>query len=158
MPQTSIAIDPDVAFEGMDAYPMLPRVVMTHYVSQVGGIPFGRALVRAGENTVKLPTTANELTNTFKGISWRREYSEANSEGYSNLASLPVLRRGYLWVLTEGPVTEESPVYARFAASGGNTILGLFRADADSASAGLVPGAKFMASLAAAGLTIVEVK
>jgi hypothetical protein len=158
MPQLSISMDPDVAFEGMDAYPMFSRFIFTHYVAQVGGVPFGRFLVRAGENTVKLPTSASELTNAFKGVSLRQEYREDNTVGYANLSSLPVMRRGFIWVLTEGAVTEESPVYARHTASGGNTILGLARADADSATAGLVPGAKFLASLAAAGLVPVELR
>lgn len=158
MPQLSITNDPQVAFEGQIAYPMFPRVVMTRFVAQAGGIPYGIAVVRAADKTVRLPVLTGEVTNSFEGISVRQEYREENSQGYSNLEPLPVMRRGYIWVAVEGAVTEEGSVFVRTAASGGNTQLGAFRADADSANATLVPNAKFVTSTTAAGLAIVEIK
>lgn len=158
MPQLSIQADPDVAFEGQIAYPMLPRHVFTRFVNQVGGISFGQAVVRDSDNKVKLPGQATDITNTFEGFAVRQEYYEASSAGYANGASLPVLRRGYIWVLTEGAVTEEGSVFARHTASGGNTVLGKVRADADSATAAQVPNAKFVTSTTAAGYAIVEVR
>lgn len=158
MPQLTISNDPLPAFGGQIAYPMFPRVVMTRFVAQVGGISFGLAVVRAADQTVKLPTVTGDVTNAFEGFSVRQEYREANSQGYSNLEPVSVLRRGYIWVEVEGAVTEEGAVYARTAANGGNTQLGAIRGDADSANATLIPNAKFVTSTTAAGLAIVEVK
>jgi hypothetical protein len=158
MPQLTIQTDPDIAFEGQIAYPMFPRHVFTHYVSQVGGIPFGSAVVRAAaDDLVKLPGLSTDITNLFEGFAIRQEYLETNTGGYSNGASLPILRRGYIWVLTEGAVTAESAVFARYAA-GTFSVLGKVRADADTATAVAIPNAKFLTSLTAAGYAIVEVK
>lgn len=158
MPQLTIANDPSPAFGGQIAYPMFPRVVFTRFVQQVGGIGFGLAVVRAADQTVKLPAAAGDVTNSFEGFTVRQEYREANPQGYSNLEPVPVMRRGYIWVEVEGAVTEEGAVYVRTAASGPNTQLGAVRGDADSANATLIPGAKFVTSTTAAGFAIVEVK
>jgi hypothetical protein len=158
MPQTSFQSDPDIAYEGQIAYPMLPRVVMSRAVAQVGGIPFGRAVVRAADRTVKLPAAGADITNTFEGFALRQEYNEADSAGYANLKGLPVLRRGFIWVYTEGAVTEEGLVYARHTANGGNVDLGRCRADVDSSNAAQIPNAKFVSSTTAAGFAIVEVR
>lgn len=158
MPQLSISSDPLPAFEGQPAYPGVHGVTLSKFVAQVGGIPFGVAVVRAADNTVKLPAAGADITNTFVGISRRQEYLEATSQGYENLSPLPVLRRGYIWVAVEGAVTEEGAVYARHAANGGNTQLGAFLGGTDSGNATLVPNAKFASSTTAAGLAIVEIK
>ena len=158
MPQMSISADPQVAFEGQIAYPMLPRVVVTRFVQDPAGIGFGIACVRAADQTVKRGTATGDITNTFEGFAVRQEVRETNGAGYSDKDPIPVLRRGYIWVAVEGAVTEEGPVYVRTAASGGNTTIGAVRADADSANATLVPNAKFITSTTGAGLAIVEVK
>ncbi len=158
MPQMSISADPAVAFEGQIAYPMLPRVVLTRFVDQVGGIGFGIAVVRAGDQTVKVATAGADITNAFEGFAVRQEVRETNGAGYSDKDPIPVLRRGYIWVAVEGAVTEEGAVFVRTAASGANTTIGAARADADSASATVVPNAKFVTSTTGAGYAIVEVK
>lgn len=158
MPQTSIQNDPHPAFAGQIAYPMFPRIVMTRFVAQTGGIGFGLAVVRAGDQTVKKATAAADITDTFEGYTVRQESREANAEGYSDKDPVPVLRHGYIWVEVEGAVTEEAPVFVRTAASGSNTTLGTSRGDADGASAAQVPGARFVTSTTAAGFAIVEVK
>lgn len=158
MPQLTIQGDPNPAFEGQIAYPMFPRIVMTRFVADAGGIGFGIACVRAADQTVKRATAGADITNSFEGFAVRQEVRESNGAGYSDKDPLPVMRRGYIWVAVEGAVTEEAPVFIRTAASGGNTTIGAARADADSANATLLPNAKFVTSTTAAGLAIVEVK
>jgi len=158
MPQLSIAADPEIAFEGQIAYPMFPRIVMTRYVSQANGVPFGSGVVRAGaDDLVKLPTTSAEVTNSFEGFAVRQEYLETPLSGYANGSTLPVLRRGFIWVLAEAAVTAEAPVFVRFAA-GTFTVLGKVRGDADGAGAVAIPNAKFITTLAGPGYAIVEVR
>lgn len=158
MPQLSIASDPQVAFEGQIAYPMMPRKVHTRFVAQAGGIGFGLGVVRAADQTVKLPAAAGDVTNAFEGFAVRQEYREPNAAGYANLEPIPIMREGYIWVAVEGAVTEEGAVFVRHTASGGNTTLGAARGDADTANATQVPGAKFITSTTAAGYAIVEVR
>jgi hypothetical protein len=157
MPQMTISSDPMPSFEGQIAYPMLPRVVVTRRI--VGGnISYGVAVARASDQSVRLVAAAADITTNFAGIVVRQEYREPNDGlGYSVNVPAPILRKGYIWVGVEGAVTEEAPVYARVTASGGNTVLGAFRADADTANAALVPNARFITSTTAAGLAIVEV-
>jgi hypothetical protein len=161
MPQLSIQADPAPAYEGQIAYPMLPRVVVTRFVDQAGGIAYGRACVRAANQTVKLGTVTGDVTNAFQGFAVRQEYKEqlpdGSGPGYPDKEPIAVLRRGFIWVAVEGAVTEETPVFARTAASGGNTTIGAIRGDADSANATLIPNARFITSTTAAGLAIVEV-
>jgi hypothetical protein len=73
---------------------------------------------------------------------------------YENHASVPVLAAGRIWVRTEDACVERGPVYVRIAASGANTQIGAFRSDADTASAVLVPNARWDRDSSAGGLNI----
>ena len=62
-----------------------------------------------------------------------------------------VMRRGYIWVKVEEAVVRGGPVYMRYAAGAGGTILGSFRTSADTATASLVKGATYQTSQATVG-------
>lgn len=158
MPQTSILTDPATALPGQIAYPMFPRRVHTRNVVQVGGIAFGLFVARQADGKVKLPTTGTEVTATGEGFALRDPTKEYSSAGYDNGDLVPVMRSGYVWVETEGAVTEEGAVYARHTANGGNTTLGKTRGDTDSGNAAAVPNARFISSTAGAGMALVEVR
>jgi hypothetical protein len=158
MPQSAILTDPPVAFPGQIAYPMFPRRVHSRNIVQVAGIPFGRFVARQAENKVKLPTSAGEVTTTGEGFTVRDPTKEFDAAGWANGDMAPIIRSGYIWVDTEGAVTEEGAVFVRHTANGGLTELGKARADADTANASAVPNARFMTSTTGAGLAIVELR
>lgn len=157
MPQTSMSADPAIALNGELAYPHRPSVTESSIADQAGGIPFGCFVTMKTANTVDLPTTLAEVTTTGVGFAFRDQTKPFDGTGFAVGEDCSILRKGYVYTLTEGPVTKEGAVFARYTASGGNTQLGKVRADADTTTAGAVPNARFVTTLAAAGLAIVEV-
>lgn len=95
-------------------------------------------------------TTTNAQLGAFFGVSML-VYNKVNVWNPNNDPDLagqapyyvgdpvPVLTMGRIYVVPETVVTAESPVYLRFAPNGANTTLGLFRGDADSGNAFLIP-------------------
>ncbi len=158
MPQTTILGDPLPAFPGQIAYPMRTHHVDSAFVAQAGGIAFGSAVVRVGDQTVKQATTGTDITGgAFRGFAMRQEYNAWGTDLIPDKEECPVLRKGWIWIQVEGAVTKGAPVFVRTAANGGNTTLGIARADADSGNAAQVPNARFDSTTAGAGLAIVEV-
>ncbi|MBW4460445.1 MAG: hypothetical protein KME47_09420 [Nodosilinea sp. WJT8-NPBG4] len=65
---------------------------------------------------------------------------------------IPVMIKGSLYVYAEVAVNPTSPVFTRAVVSGGNTVIGRFRNNADTTGAFAVPGARFTEAVTAAGL------
>lgn len=63
--------------------------------------------------------------------------------------TVPCMYKGNIAVFTEEAVVDQGPVYVRIVSGAGGSLLGAFRTSADSASAILVPNAKFIRSWAA---------
>lgn len=91
------------------------------------------------------------VDNVWLGIPvWDATYEPYDATlGYSAYAdkrTVPVMRRGPIYVKPEGNVSTSLPVYVRTAPSGGNTRLGKF---ASAAGTGLVafPKARWMSGL-----------
>lgn len=155
MPQTSVLNDFAPFVAGMCAYPGKPKSVDSEVVNLAAGIPFGRHVCRASAGTVKLPVVATDVTDVGSGISAFDETKPANSVGgYADKETIKVARKGYWVVETETAVTKEAPVLVRHTANGGNTVLGRFRAGADTGAA-VLPNARFHGEYAA-GLAVVE--
>lgn len=164
MSQTAYTQDPAVAIEGMLADASFAKEVLSAIADEA--IAFGRAIARTTGGPADdrppravLPTTAAEITTgVFLGISRADTTLEqaATPVGYAVDTTIGYLRKGRIWVLTEEAVALGDPVFARFAAGAGGSILGLFRNDADTASAAQIPGASFRSAVGAAGLAIVE--
>ena len=72
---------------------------------------------------------------------------------------VPCLTNGSIWVTVENTVTSDSPVYWRIKASGLNTTLGSFRADADGGTAVLLPATQFqwLRGASAGGLAVLKI-
>lgn len=73
---------------------------------------------------------------------------EAN---YVDGDTVPCLYFGHIWVYSETAVTDRAPVYCRIASGAGGSTLGAFRTDADTATAILVPNARFHRDSTGAG-------
>lgn len=92
---------------------------------------------------------ASLTVNDFLGVpvydAWTMEGRAENSAlgEYGHGDTVPVLVKGAIAVETEGTCADRGDVYVRVSPNGGNTQIGKFRADADSATAVLVPNARF---------------
>jgi hypothetical protein len=79
-------------------------------------------------------------------------YGSATFEAnYVDGDTVPCLQQGHIWVYSETAVTDRAPVYCRIASGAGGSVLGAFRTDADTATAILVPNARFHRDSTAAG-------
>jgi hypothetical protein len=78
--------------------------------------------------------------------------AENSQAGIPQNQYLSVLKRGRVWVYVEEDIAMGDAVYCRVTASGGNTILGAFRNDADTATCGLVANARWVAPSTHTGL------
>lgn len=74
---------------------------------------------------------------------------------YEHQDSVPVMRKGAIWVLTEDTCVEGGDVYVRIA-SGASDQLGAFRSDADTAAAVQIVGAVWGRDSTAGTLNILE--
>lgn len=157
MPQTSMTQNPAVAQNGELAYPLRPKVVDTKVVADTAGIPYGVFVAKAAAGTVKVPVLTGDVTATGVGFMYLDDTRQFNTVGVPLNGNCAILRKGYIYVLTETAFAEEGAVFARFTANGGNTQLGKIRNDTDSGNAVAVPNARFVTTGSAAGLAIVEV-
>ena len=106
---------------------------------------------------IRLPNAAGDR---LMGIVRHTQFYE--SSGLSTAAVYPagmtvnVAKKGHFWVVPEATVVAGDPVFARITANGGLTQLGALRADADSANAIVMGGARFLSSGAAGAFVVLE--
>ncbi len=122
-------------------------------------LPLGRLVVvntANGDGAVMLPTGTADITNLSVGVVIHTHSQESSLSGdpeYPINSAVPVLRKGRVLVSVEDAVAEGGQVFARH-----NTApFGKFRSDADTATATLVPGARYRSSTVGAGLAVVEI-
>lgn len=161
MPQLSIQNDPAPSFSGQRAYPMKRYIDSnTRFVSQVGGISFGRFVTRAGDQTVRLPNAGTDISTALNegGFAVRQEFAEQNGVGYADGEPITVMHVGYMWVEVEGTVVSGAQAFIRHAAGagGGAAFIGRVRGDADGGTATAHPNARFDTGTIS-GLAIVRI-
>lgn len=122
-------------------------------------IPFG-AMVAQGsaDNKAILPADANAK---FVGVVVHsHEYVptlEMGTTGLKPKVPMAVMIKGRIWVYTEETVALTDSVYVRHTAGAGGSQKGLFRKSADTATAVLVRGVRWISSRTGAGLVQVQV-
>ena len=126
------------------------------------GIKPGRGIT-AGTTKGKqalLPDAAADITTggMFEGISlWVQGREPGGDDGeYEDEETMPVMRKGLVWVLTEDAVAYGAAVYCRHTISGSEEE-GTFRSDADGADASVVPTAQYRSATSGAALALVEI-
>lgn len=123
---------------------------------------FGKFVSRgAADKSCIRPAAAADITDAKKalGVAISHQALESSATGdpeYPVNSAVNVLKKGRVWVEVEEAVTPLDPVYVRYAAGAGGTVLGSFRMSADTATAGLLAGAKYLSTAAAAGLALLE--
>ena len=124
-------------------------------------IKFGRAVVRrtGGNSTVQSAALPSAASQEFLGVNERIQ-SDVNPTGSPKNATAPfkmmsLVHSGDMLVEVEEAVTAGDPVFFRHTAGAGGSTLGIFRNDADTASADQVTGAKFKSTTTGAGLAVI---
>lgn len=157
--QNAVTDTPPVAIEGMTSDVFFVEEESKYsQVDLTNGrfVCFGTA-----DNQVKLPTVTGDVTGKPCGITRYQPATMVNwpagqSVPYPQGTVTPVVRRGKVWVKVEEAVVPGDPVFARFAAGAGGTILGAFRKTADTATAVAIPSAVYRTTAGINGLALVE--
>ena len=155
--QTSYSIDMLVAFAGQLA-DLNDNEAVSGNLEGAINIPFGIGLKKgAADDGYVVPSGSTDVCN---GISVHTH--AIDNIGLSGLSPatagiqpgemFTVLRRGYIYVKVEEAVVRGDPVFMRYAAGAGGTILGSFRKSADTATAALVKGAQYLSTAASGGI------
>jgi len=161
--QTSFSVDKQRAYAGMLADAGDKDTINKIATSAV---PFGCGVVKraAPADTVEqcgVPTATADVTARPRGIAVKDETRRGPQAGlpggYEIGDSVTILKRGRIWVPVEGAVAQDGSPFCRFAAGAGGTVLGAFRADADTATAVAFPTAVFRTFTSGAGFAVVEV-
>ena len=121
-------------------------------------IPFGRAIVRgtAGERSGTLPSTGGQR---FEGVAERihTNVDPTNAAGeITPFSDMSIGYRGEWLVEVEQDVALTDPVYFRHSVGAGGSQLGAWRKDADTATADLVPNARWSQAASAGGLAVLS--
>ena len=162
--QSTYEIAHGAAFDGAVVDGQLKNIFSA--AAAVTPIPFGRfvALATAGPTgpaSVRLPTSSSDVTLVGSGFSVRVQDDVADSlDVLQNEIGddVSVLDFGVIYVKVESNVVAYSPVFVRYAAGAGGSELGIARADADTATAAQVPGARFLSSGAAGDFVPVSIR
>ena len=150
---TAPTVAPAVGREGA-LYDAAPKDVVTKLCEQATGIKAGRVVVKGtADGQVVLPTGTAEITDgSTMGIS---VYDAAHTPAhlvagssaaaeteYGDEESIPVLKKGRVWMVAEDAVGQGDAVFVRHVAAGAEN-LGTVRSDVDGADATELPGARF---------------
>lgn len=152
--QLTVTQFPEIGLEGQLAdsgfHDITPGIVDS-------ALDHGRFVVLGanGYQSIKLPGASADVTNTAKGVVLYRAMKEPCSPHFNATETADVLRVGRIYVVPQGDMTDEGPVYVIY--SGANA--GKVRADAGSGgnAAVLEPRAKMIKGGAAGSVCILSV-
>lgn len=138
----------------------LGAFVTTRTLNQAAGVAEGLLLAPSGTTGQECisPTTAAGV-QTAVGFSVYRPMSEDfdSTHHYADNEAVGIMEEGHMYVLSEGSVVADEPVYARVTSDGGsNTVLGKVRGDNGFAAGGIVltPAATYGQSAHEVGVTL----
>lgn len=148
MPQTNYQIYMDRGFEG-DVITAEPRHTRTGINSGVVAIPFGRIVVKGtGDQDCVLPSATAGIVQgvTTKTEVYEKDYT-TGIPSYLPKKSVNILQKGTVLMQVEAAVTAGGSVFFRHTANGSPATfegIGKVRANADTAKADQLVGAKFL--------------
>lgn len=162
MSQTSYSLDNPVAVEGALYDVAMTRDKISALVELAAGIRVGRA-VRKGtdEDQVVLPTLATDITGgLIRGVSFIDLSLETPVGGvplYSEFDSIPLMRKGRIWMVAEGTAVADQPVYVRFQNGDDSATFDGGFSGVNTADHDLLPNAKWFKGAVAGELGVIEV-
>lgn len=139
VPQLTYSQFPAVAIDGMIADGAKPQIDTA--IADVA-LDSGRAVVTGGASAltdpdrVKLPTSAADVTNKFKGVVLYQASKmpvAGSALRYAIKDAAPVLRQGRIYVFPEGDMVDDGPVFVVNGTGAGTA--GKFRGDANAGAA-----------------------
>ena len=145
-------------FAGMLADNNPRNDILSRASEEATSFPYGVALVRGTdlETQVKLPTAAAAIL----GIAVHTHANEVGSDGLNKIDlddAVNVLHEGRIYVIPEETVAVGDPVYVRIATGAGGTQKGAFRNDADTATALLASGMRWIQGGTSTTVAILEI-
>ncbi len=159
MPQTSYTQNHAIAYEGNRGDSRTAQIYPARNNSGVE-LPYGRAVVfDTGAGTTELAAKLIAASgDKILGVSLFSQAHDPNTVngGVAVNDMFNVITQGAVWVQVDSAVTPNSPVFARYAAGAGGSVLGRFRADADTATAVAMPNARFLSSGASGSLVLLQ--
>lgn len=162
MPQLDYSLDNPIAVEGALYDGAMVRDKISALAELVAGIRVAKAVKKGtDDDQVILPTAAIDITEgRILGVSILDLTLETPVGGvplYSTGDSIPLMRKGRLWVIAEDDCVKDAPVYVRFqngddVADFDGGFSGVNTADHD-----LLPAAKWFTSASAGELAVLEI-
>ncbi len=155
--QTSVEFQPTVGIPG-GVHGSDP---MTRNRTAQVAIQAGLFVVQGTEGKVKLPTTSAEVGKGL-GIAPSRVHDSVFPSGgtpgvtYQIGDTVGAVYRGTVWVTVEEAVGPMDPVYVRYD-TGTGSQKGAFRKSADTSTAALLAGARYLTGALANGLALVDI-
>jgi len=155
--QTTVSLYNDARLEGQIDTVEVGNTV--NKVMSVGTIAPGLAVARGAAGKV-IPYSA--VTDEFIGVAVLTDtkagtYNSEASPLYQIGETVPCRNFGSIVVLAESDVVEGNNAFIRYAAGAGGTVIGSFRADADTTTAKEEPTIKFAESATAGSLVRVTI-
>lgn len=134
----------------------------TNYYAQVTSILVPQQSGTSATYTAGIPAgmTTTITGRQILGVSMydaAKEPASTASAGYeyATKKTIPVLRKGQIYVKTENACTPEDQVFVRVIAAGAEET-GSFRSDSDSSDCVKLTGARFLMSSSTAGINVLE--
>jgi len=120
--------------------------VGSHYTLDAA-MPAGVIVAPAAEGHCVLPSTAALVAKALGVLAYDPvvETPTSTSYDFNSGECGEVVDDGAIWVVAESGLAVGDQPYCRFAAGAGGSQLGAVRADADTASAALLPNARVLA-------------
>jgi len=135
---------------------------MTNTCGAQVAIQAGLFVVQGTAGKGKLPTTSGEVAKGL-GVAPSRVHDSVFPSGgtagvtYQIGDTLGAICRGRVWVTVEEAVDPMDPVYVRYDTGAGGSQKGAFRKSADTSTAALLSGARFLTGAAANGLALLDI-
>jgi hypothetical protein len=141
MPQTSVAATLTVGQIGQLAYEGDANLLARGYtLENATAIPPGRGVnYDAVNDSVLLPSAGGQL---FQGVCFDDGKLPIDQTSYETGETVPVVKKGEVWVLTSEAVDPSDAVFLQHTAGAGKPA-GSFRTDADGGNADAVSGCQW---------------
>ena len=142
MPQTTVLAALVVGQIGQLAYESDADLLAQGYpLENATSIAPGRGVVYDAVNdSVMLPSAGGQL---FMGVAFDNSKLAIEDAAYVTGTTVPVLKRGQVWVLTSEAVDPSDAVFLQHTANGASKPAGSFRTDADGGNADAITGARW---------------
>lgn len=157
--QTSVSFTPAIAIPGMVRGTAAERTRAAAVVMQNGLF----VCIGSADEKCKLPTASTDITGrlglgiTRDNVARDPNFPPGGTAGYTYQVgdSVAIAYRGEIAVTVEEAVAPGDAVYVRYD-TGTGSQKGAFRASADSSTAALLPGARYLTTASAGGVAVVD--